>query len=86
MVTAIAAGNTVVLKPSHLCPAVAEAFAAFVKSYLDPEAVKVVTGGTPVTISLVDQRWDNLILPTYLYHLTCFYSLLLLIYLLTQVG
>lgn len=61
MYGAIAAGNTVVLKPSEQCPQVAELLASFVKAYLDPDAVKVVLGGVEATSALLDQKWDHII-------------------------
>ena len=48
MVAALAAGNTVVLKPSELAPATSAALAELVPTYLDGRAVAVVEGGADV--------------------------------------
>ena len=61
MAGAVAAGNTVLLKPSELCPEVGDLFASLVKSYLDDDAVKVVLGGKEVVAALLDQKWDHII-------------------------
>lgn len=61
MVGAVAAGNTVLLKPSELCPEVCELFETLVKSYLDGDAIQVVTGGKEVVSSLLEQQWDHII-------------------------
>ncbi|WP_462417485.1 aldehyde dehydrogenase family protein [Kytococcus sp. Marseille-QA3725] len=59
LVGALAGGNTVVLKPSELAPATAEALVRLVPRYLDPEVVQVVTGGVPETTALLEQPWDH---------------------------
>lgn len=59
LVGAIAAGNTVVLKPSELAPATSAALAELVPRYLDPEAVRVVEGGVDVTTELLAEQWDH---------------------------
>lgn len=58
---AIAAGNTVVLKPSEHCPEISQLIADLLASYLDPEAIKVVQGGAEVVKRLLSQRWDKII-------------------------
>ena len=58
---AIAAGNTVVIKPSESCPEVAETLEAFVHAYLDTEAIKVVQGGADIVQALLAQKWDKII-------------------------
>ena len=59
---ALAAGNAVVLKPSELCPEVAELLASLVKSYLDADAIRVVLGeGATVVGSLLEERWDKIV-------------------------
>src|SRR5829696_636353 len=45
LVAALAAGNTVVLKPSEVAPATAAAMAEMLPQYLDGRMVRVVTGG-----------------------------------------
>jgi len=48
-VTAIAAGNACVLKPSELTPAFSALIAELVPKYLDPESFAVINGGIPET-------------------------------------
>jgi aldehyde dehydrogenase (NAD+) len=60
LVAAVAAGNTVVLKPSELAPATSAALARLVPQYLDPEGVAVVEGGVDVSTRLLDLPFDHL--------------------------
>lgn len=60
LAAALAAGNTVALKPSELAPATAAALASFVERHLDPQAVRVVLGGPEVAASLLSERWDHI--------------------------
>ena len=55
---AIAAGNCVIIKPSELAPATADAIADLIPKYLDPKCFKVVLGGIPETTELLKQRFD----------------------------
>jgi len=57
---ALAAGNCVVVKPSELAPASSELMAKLIPSYLDSEAVKVVTGGISETTELLRERFDHI--------------------------
>ncbi|MBX3313944.1 MAG: aldehyde dehydrogenase family protein [Actinobacteria bacterium] len=61
LVGALAAGNTVVLKPSELAPATSAVLAELVPQHLDPDAVAVVEGGVDVTTELLDQPWDHIL-------------------------
>lgn len=58
MVSAIAAGNTAVVKPSEVSEASAAVVAEMIPKFLDPDAVAVVTGGVAETTALLDQHWD----------------------------
>ena len=58
LVSAIAGGNTVVVKPSEVSEASAAVVAEMIPRFLDPDAVAVVTGGVPETTALLDQHWD----------------------------
>lgn len=58
-VAALAAGNAVVLKPSEHAPASAELLARVLPGYVDPEAMRVVTGGVDVARALLEQRFDH---------------------------
>ena len=60
LATALAAGNSVVLKPSELAPATSRAIARIVPRYLDGRTVRVVEGGVPETTALLEQRWDHI--------------------------
>lgn len=55
---AIAAGNTVVLKPSAYAPAVSEALGRILGEIFQPEFVSVVQGGRAENAKLLDQRFD----------------------------
>lgn len=55
---AIAGGNCVVIKPSEVSPATAQAVADLVPKYLDPECFPVVNGGIPETTALLKERFD----------------------------
>ncbi|WCJ36899.1 Aldehyde dehydrogenase family 3 member F1 [Euphorbia peplus] len=60
LIGAIAAGNTVILKPSELCPASASVLADIMPTYLDNNAIKVVQGGPNVGEFLLQQKWDKI--------------------------
>lgn len=55
---AIAAGNTVILKPSAYSPAVTEVIASLIKEYFPPEYVTVITGGREENSALLKQEFD----------------------------
>ncbi|WP_166902839.1 aldehyde dehydrogenase family protein [Mycobacterium sp. DL440] len=58
---AIAAGNTVVVKPSELAPASSRLMAELIPRYLDAEAVAVVEGDGAVTQELIAQGLDRVL-------------------------
>ncbi|MBY0441420.1 MAG: aldehyde dehydrogenase family protein [Mycobacteriaceae bacterium] len=60
-VGAIAAGNTVVLKPSEIAPASAQLLAELVSRYLDNEAIAVVQGDGVVSQELLAQGFDRVL-------------------------
>lgn len=60
LVPALAAGNTVVLKPSEIAPATADAVARLLPTYLDARVVQVVTGGVPETTKLLEEPFDHI--------------------------
>ena len=60
-VGAIAAGNTVVLKPSEVAPASSALMAELVAKYLDNDAIAVVEGDGAVSQELIAQGFDHLI-------------------------
>ncbi|XP_063864337.1 aldehyde dehydrogenase, dimeric NADP-preferring-like isoform X2 [Scylla paramamosain] len=55
---ALAAGNTVIIKPSETAPATASLIAKLVPHYLDKECYQVVCGGVSETTALLQQRFD----------------------------
>lgn len=59
-VGAIAAGNTVVLKPSEVSPASSALMADLVPRYLDNDAIVVVEGDGAVSQELIAQGFDRL--------------------------
>jgi aldehyde dehydrogenase (NAD+) len=61
MVGALAAGNTVVLKPSELAPATSAAMAELIPAYLDERAVAVIEGGVAETTELLAEPFDHIV-------------------------
>ncbi|SEE11084.1 aldehyde dehydrogenase (NAD+) [Arthrobacter alpinus] len=59
VIGALAAGNTVVAKPSEMAPASSAALARWIPEYL-AGAVTIVEGGVPETTNLLDQRFDHI--------------------------
>jgi aldehyde dehydrogenase (NAD+) len=59
-VGAIAAGNTVVLKPSEVCPASSALMAELVPRYLDNDAIAVIEGDGSVSQELIAQGFDHI--------------------------
>ena len=55
---AIAAGNTVILKPSAYSPATSEVIAQLVAECFPPEHVAVVTGGRAENTALLEKKFD----------------------------
>ncbi|MBU2060811.1 MAG: aldehyde dehydrogenase [Bacteroidetes bacterium] len=58
LISAIAAGNQLVLKPSELTPKTSEVLAKIIALTFRPEHVSVVQGGVDVSKELLAQRWD----------------------------
>lgn len=59
-VGAIAAGNTVLLKPSEVAPASSALMARLVPRYLDNDAIVVIEGDGAVSQALIEQGFDRL--------------------------
>ena len=57
---AIAAGNTVIMKPSEVSPTVSAVLARLVPQYLDTSAVALIEGGVPETTELLAQKFDHI--------------------------
>ncbi len=60
MIGAIAAGNTLILKPSEVSAHSARLLTELLPKYLDPETFAVVNGGIPETTALLDQRFEHI--------------------------
>jgi aldehyde dehydrogenase (NAD+) len=60
LVSAIAAGNAAVLKPSEHAPATAALLARALPRYLDPESVAVFDGAVEAAQALLAQRFDHI--------------------------
>jgi aldehyde dehydrogenase (NAD+) len=59
LVSALAAGNSVILKPSELTPATSAALAAMLEDAFPPDLVAVVQGGPDVAERLLDLAFDH---------------------------
>ena len=60
LVGALAAGNTVVLKPSELAPATASIITKMIKENFDPRQISVVNGAVDETSKLLEQKFDHI--------------------------
>ncbi|KAJ4844009.1 hypothetical protein Tsubulata_010785 [Turnera subulata] len=61
LIGAIAAGNTMVLKPSELAPSCSSLLANSLPTYLDTRAIRVIQGGGAVGEQLLQQKWDKIL-------------------------
>lgn len=59
-VAALAAGNTVVIKPSELAPRTAEVIFQMISKNFPAELIGVVLGGVEVTTELLKHKWDKI--------------------------
>lgn len=60
MIGAIAAGNTVVIKPSENAPRSAAVMQKICEASLDPSCYHVIQGGVAETQALLAERWDKI--------------------------
>lgn len=60
LIGALAAGNSVLLKPSELAPASSAVLAQLLTQYMDPRVVQVVEGGVNVSTELLAMKWDHI--------------------------
>ncbi len=58
VIGAVAAGNTVVLKPSELTPVTSKLLSKIIAEVFDPNHVTVIQGDKEVAQKLLKQRWD----------------------------
>lgn len=57
-IAALAAGNSVILKPANTTPTVAALFQDLIPKYFEPEAVNIVTGGREEITALLELPFD----------------------------
>ncbi|MCV2503186.1 MAG: aldehyde dehydrogenase family protein [Neisseriaceae bacterium] len=60
LVGALAAGNSVLLKPSEVSPTVSKVLAELIPQYLDHDAVKILEGGAEATGLILEERFDHI--------------------------
>ncbi|KAJ6807239.1 aldehyde dehydrogenase family 3 member H1-like [Iris pallida] len=60
VIGAIAAGNSVVLKPSEIAPATSSLFTRILPDYVDTSCIRVVEGAVAETTALLEQKWDKI--------------------------
>lgn len=60
LVAALAAGNTVVIKPSELSPATSGLIASELPKYLDSNAIAIFEGAVDTSTFLLEQRFDHI--------------------------
>lgn len=60
VIGAIAAGNTVVLKPSEVATATSSFLAKNLPQYVDNSCIRVVEGSIPEASALLEQKWDKI--------------------------
>lgn len=60
LIEAIAAGNTVVLKPSAYSPHTSSVLEKLLTQYFDPRLIAVVTGGREENQQLLDEQFDHI--------------------------
>lgn len=58
LISAVAAGNKVILKPSELTPKTAEVITEIIQKTFHINHVEVVQGGADVSQKLLEKRWD----------------------------
>ena len=61
LIGSIAAGNTIVLKPSEYAPKTSEIISEIISSVFEEGHVKAITGGPKVATELLKLRWDHII-------------------------
>ena len=59
-IAAIAAGNTVIVKPSEIASECSKVMAQLINNHFNPEFFKVVEGGVAETTDLLAQRFDKI--------------------------
>jgi aldehyde dehydrogenase (NAD+) len=59
-ISAIAAGNTVVIKPSEIPNNTSKILAQLINSNFDSNHLSVIVGGVKITTELLQQKWDKI--------------------------
>lgn len=60
LVSAMAAGNCAIVKPSRNAPATAQVLGAMIDEYFDPSYVALVKGGENTNSDLLEERFDHI--------------------------
>ena len=60
LISAIAAGNTAIIKPSEMTPAASAVICKIVREVFDPAEVTVIEGDAPVAQALLDLPFDHI--------------------------
>lgn len=60
LIGALAAGNTVIMKPSSLTPATAAVMEKMAKEFFTPDVFQIFQGSTDVTDALLEERFDHI--------------------------
>ena len=61
LVAVLAAGNCAVIKPSEMSTHVSALIEELIPKYLDPAAVRVISGAVPETTALLACKWDHIL-------------------------
>jgi aldehyde dehydrogenase (NAD+) len=61
IISAIAAGNTIIFKPTEVAPNSTQALTKVLQSCLDPDLLQVVTGGVPEATLVLQQKFDKIL-------------------------
>ncbi|PBK89868.1 NAD-dependent aldehyde dehydrogenase [Armillaria gallica] len=59
--SAIAAGNTIMIKPSEQTPAASSLLAELFPKYVDPSVIRIVNGGVAETSKLLEHPWGHIL-------------------------
>ncbi|CAI2363861.1 unnamed protein product [Moneuplotes crassus] len=60
LISAIAAGNCALLKPSEMSPHCSAVCRELVETYLDNDCIKIVEGGAEISITCSQLKWDKI--------------------------
>jgi len=56
----MAAGNRVIVKPSEMAPATAQALEGFIAKYFEPDLLTIIQGGPELASTFASMPWDHL--------------------------